>query len=265
VQTPPVLPCTAGGGVVKLINPTCLTPTWSIVSGSATIIAGQNTNACTIRSTVAGSVVIRAVAGNYISEATVTFGSNIMITSTTHGCSGAYMQWFLSAGPTNGGSNWSWTVNYLGTNSQITISTPSSASTWVSVKGGGAVRLNYTDACGVARQDGVTVYSSCPQFRIAASPNPASGNINLSILPADEKHNSNPDMTGVVPLRIKASKGQTIISLLDANTNKVARQWKNAETKTMNYKLNINGLAKGVYILQVDRDGESKLTKIIVE
>ncbi len=262
IQTPAAtVGCTSG--TVLLTNTTCLAPTWSVVSGGATIVSGQGTNACTFSTFSLGAVTIRATAGNYLSEVTVNNG--VTITSTTNGCVGGYQQWFLNTTPSTAGSNWSWTVNYLGTNSQITISTPSSPSTGVSVKGGGAVRLNYTDACGVARQDGITVYSSCPQFRIAASPNPASGNINLSILLADEKSSSNTEAASISPIRIKASKGQTIISLFDANSNKIVRQWKNAETKNMQYKLNINGLTKGVYILQVDRDESSKLTKIIIE
>jgi Pregnancy-associated plasma protein-A/Secretion system C-terminal sorting domain len=262
IQTPAAtVGCTSG--TVTLTNTTCLAPTWSVVSGGATIVSGQGTNACTFSTFSLGAVTIRATAGNYISEITVNNG--VTIISTTNGCVGGYQQWFLNATPSTAGSNWNWSVNFLGTNSQITISSPSSPSTWVSVKGGGTVRLNYTDVCGAARQDGLTVYSGCPPFRIAASPNPASGSINLAILPADEKNSSSTDVTGIVPLRIKASKGQTIISLFDANTSKIARQWKNTETKTMNYKLNITGLTKGIYILQVDRDGESKMTKIIVE
>jgi hypothetical protein len=66
-------------------------------------------------------------------------------------------------------------------------------------------------------------------------------------------------------LKIVESKGKTIMSLFEVNTNMLAKQWKYSESKTPNYSLNINGLRKGVYVLQVDRDGQTKTTKIIVE
>ena len=85
----------------------------------------------------------------------------------------------LLAAAANSGSNWSWTVGNSGTNSQILIFNPSSPTTQVDVKGGRAVRINYTDLCGAAKLDGITVYSSCtPTFLMA--PNPTQGNINIS-------------------------------------------------------------------------------------
>lgn len=46
IQTPTKVSC--NGSVIKLFNPTCATPTWSIVSGNATIVSGQNTNSLTV-------------------------------------------------------------------------------------------------------------------------------------------------------------------------------------------------------------------------
>lgn len=56
-------------GTINLRNPNCLQPTWSVVSGTATITP-VGTNQATITSTVAGTVTIRAAAGNYTSETT---------------------------------------------------------------------------------------------------------------------------------------------------------------------------------------------------
>jgi hypothetical protein len=104
-------------------------------------------------------------------------GANISTTRNSY-CNGTYQTWTLSAAPANG-TNWVWSINYLVTNSQIVIFNPYSSSTMVDVSGGGAVRLNYTDLCGVAKTDGVTVYSSCPgSFRVA--PNPTQDNITVS-------------------------------------------------------------------------------------
>jgi hypothetical protein len=100
-------------------------------------------------------------------------------TSQSSFCSNGYRTWTLTATAANG-SNWAWSVGNLGTNSQILIFNPSSPSTMVDVKGGGAVRLNYTDLCGAAKIDGITVYSNCPPaFTVA--PNPAQSDVTVSM------------------------------------------------------------------------------------
>jgi hypothetical protein len=55
-------------GKVKLFNPAGLTPTWTVVSGPATIASGQNTNEITLQATATGTIVLRATAGNYVSQ-----------------------------------------------------------------------------------------------------------------------------------------------------------------------------------------------------
>lgn len=57
-------------GPVNLINPNCLPVSWSVVSGPGKVI-GTATNQVTVQATSTGSVVVRAIAGNYTSEATV--------------------------------------------------------------------------------------------------------------------------------------------------------------------------------------------------
>lgn len=45
----------------------------------------------------------------------------------------------------------------------------------------------------------------------------------------------------------------------------LVKQWKHNESNTQNYNLNINGLRKGIYVLQVDRDNQTNVIKIIIE
>jgi lysyl endopeptidase len=180
------------------------------------------------------------------------------------GCNGAYQPWFLNATPSSNGSNWNWSVSFVGTNSQITIYTPSSPGTTVSVKGGGTVRLNYTDACGVARQDGVTLYSPCPQFRLSVSPNPAKNNLAVNLNAAEgDRPASKTEKTA--PVRTIQSKGKTILSLFEVNTNLLVKQWKYNESKNLQYNLPVTELRKGIYILQVDRDNETQVTRIYIQ
>ena len=191
--------------------------------------------------------------------------SPVGITMTSMGCSGEYQYWNLSADPPNG-TNWYWSVGYVGTNSSINIYSPYSSGTIVSVKGGGTVGLSYTDACGVARTDGVTVWSSCygRYYTVSVSPNPARNRLNVSLTPADDGKATAGEMQ-TAPLRSVNSKGRTIMSLYDLYTRILVRQWIYNESKNQNYNLNISGLRRGVYVLQTDRENLTKLTKIIVE
>lgn len=225
-----------------------------IADGNVTITATVSINIC-------GTVFTRQVSRQ------ITSGSPpISITSLINGCSGQYQQWNLVNNTPNNGSNWLWSVNYLGTNSQITIFSSSSPSTGLSVKGGGAVRLNYTDLCGVAQTDGVTVYSSCGGFGLVISPNPVQDNINVSLLPVDNSAtSSDATIEPVKQLRVVESSGKTIMSLFEVNTNMLVKQLKHNESNTRNYNLNINGLRKGIYVLQVDRDNQTNVIKIIIE
>ena len=61
------------------------------------------------------------------------------------------------------------------------------------------------------------------------------------------------------------SKGKTILTLYDVNNSMIVKQWKYNEVKNKNYNINVAGLKKGIYILQVDRENQAKLTKIIIE
>jgi Secretion system C-terminal sorting domain len=247
----------------------CVAATWTLVSGPATITAGQGTNQITLQATGNGVVVLRATAGNYtsgdVSVTVYTSGPALSISSTTNGCNGAYQQWNIVNETPTYGSNWMWSVSLLSTpTSQITINTPSAPSTTLSVKGGGAVRLNYTDICGVARTSGITVYSTCFGFSAVVSPNPVQNNINIS-LNTTANSTSTPEETQVSPIRVLESKGKTIMTLFEVNTNTLAKQWTHPESINKNYNLNTNGLRKGVYVLQIDRDNQTTVTKIIIQ
>lgn len=245
--------------------------TWTSSSPGIASIAGTGTTA-TLTPAGRGFVTITATVNQAAGCPPITVSRSISvnapvtITSTLQpGCNSGFQNWVLSASPTTNGSGWSWSIGTLGTNSQINIYSPSSPSTNVGVKGGGAVRLNYTDACGVARQDGVTVYSTCPAFRLAVSPNPASGNMVVSMNePLAEKTPTETE-PAISPLRKIASKGQTVLSLFELNTNLPMRQWKFNETKGQRYNMSLSGLRKGNYLLQVDRDNQTQVTRVMVQ
>ena len=246
--------------------------TWTSSDNTIATISASG-NSATLTRTGRGFVTITATVNTVCSSLsvvnTISVGAPVSIQTTNQGCSGVYQTWLLSAVPTTNGSNWYWSVSYLGNDSQITIYSPGSPSTQVSVKGGGGVNLNFTDACGVAQQYGVTVYSTCGyggySYQISASPNPAKSNLNISFIPITEASNSTTDTGNTAPMHSLESKGKTIMSLYEVNTTLLARQWKYNETENNNYNLNITGLRKGIYILQVDRENQTKAIKIIIE
>lgn len=239
------------------------TITWS-ASGGVGSISGTGSSA-TFTPSGRGNATITATVGCTSVSRTISVNAPVGITSSMQGgCNGAFQTWQLSASPTANGSSWSWTVSFLGTNSQINIYSPSSPSTQVGVKGGGTVRLNYTDACGVARQDGVTVYSTCPQFRVSVLPNPVKNNLTVQLDEPIEGAVTS-ETSPASPLRSIRSKDKTILTLLEMNTNLPVKQWQFNEVKNKRYSVPLQGLRKGIYLLQVDRNNESRITKLYVE
>lgn len=276
IDGPGTVGCTILGVFSTLPNLLGVTYQWAVTAGTQ-INSGQGTssvNISSINSSISSgtlTLTLRSPAKGrtriYTVAKQITFGTPpISLTSSTNGCSGVYQLWNIVNNTPTYGSNWNWSVGSLGTNSQIIINNPTSPGTTLSVKGGGSVRLNYTDLCGVARTDGVTVYSSCGGFGLVVSPNPAQDNINVSLLPVDNSQTiAGVTTESLKQLRVVESNGKTIMSLFEVNTNMLVKQWKHNESNTQNYNLKINGLRKGIYILQVDRDNQTNVTKIIIE
>jgi lysyl endopeptidase len=249
--------------------PAGATVTWTSSGGGGTLSGSGTTATLTpngTRATMTITASFTAPAGCPSSVSrTVSINAPVTLSSSINGCSNGFQVWQLSASPTSNGSNWNWSVSFTGTNSQINIQSPSSPSTQVNVKGGGTVRLNYTDACGVARQDGITVFSNCPAFRVAVSPNPANGNIVVSMNPPTEGRAIEDEAAPVSPLRKIASRGQTVLTLFEVNTTRPLRQWKFNETQNPRYNIGLAGLRSGTYLLQVDRDNVTRVTKLMVQ
>jgi Secretion system C-terminal sorting domain len=267
--------CTSNTYLVAGLPPGS-TVTWSATpAGIVNFTPSVNSNPVTVNNVLGGSITLSANVSNSCTNLNTTITKNITvgsppisISSSTNGCNGVYQIWNLVNNTPNNGTNWNWTVSYLGTNSQITIYTPSSPSTTLSVKGGGTVKLSYIDLCGTLRTSGVTVYSTCfsGPLRIAVSPNPASGNIKVSFnQQTDTALNAALNGQQLKPLHSFESTGKTIVTLYEFNTSLLVKQWTYKEMDSKNYNFNIAGLRKGLYLLQVDRDNQTTATKIIIE
>lgn len=256
---------------------TCTSTTYflrNVPTGATVAWGSSNTGIATVTNggvvsrvgSANGTVVLTATMTlpcglNVVETRTITIGAPVTISyGMSGGCNSGWQGWYANAGPANLGSGWSWSVGTLTGGSQINIYSPSSASTNLGVKGGGAVRLNYTDVCGTARQDGITVWSSCPPFRVMVSPNPVKDNMNISFTEAGMDDNA----SDIQPMQRVDSKGRTIFSLYEMNTSMMVKQWKYNEVKTENYNVDISGLRTGIYILQADRDNITTVTKLVV-
>lgn len=186
------IPCS--GGYVSLNNLICLTPTWSIVSGNATIASGQSTNKVLITATASGSVVIRATAGNYIDEKTIQIvppsSSDYTMTgggSTTqplYWCSNQTYSFSINGGPA---SNYVWTipagwtstynggyVNALKAPSGTTPPTGTVSVTFTPACGGGTITKSFYTANSSSACTGTD-----PRFTY--SPNPAPSYLNVAV------------------------------------------------------------------------------------
>jgi Secretion system C-terminal sorting domain len=118
-------------------------------------------------------------------------------------------------------------------------------------------------ACGtVTKQYTWPVLITANTFRVAANPNPVTNSLNIVFTEPTSKATAEEDLK---PLRSIKSAGKTICTLFDFNTGTQVKQWVQNETKGNNYNYNVAGVAKGFYVLQVDRDNSTATLKIKVE
>ena len=167
------------------------TVTYSIDPSSGVASLSQSNNQATLTKSSIGSVVLNATitttCGTQISlskNIAVGFAPVTLSGSPTVSCNGSYQTWSLSATPAANANNWYWSVDHLNLNSDIYISQPYASSTFADVKGGGVIKLTYTDVCGNNESNSVTVYSTCYSgygaTNFTAAPNPAQNDVTVS-------------------------------------------------------------------------------------
>lgn len=187
IQTPTKVSC--NGSVIKLFNPTCATPTWSIVSGNATIVSGQNTNSLTVSTPSPGSFVLRATGGNYIEDKTIDVVPFTSSDYTLVGNNGS-MYWcpnqttsFSVSGQGATNYNWSlptaWTMINNG-GSYVVVRAPSST-----YPPTGTLSVSVTEPCGtIIAINKFLAYSSSacsPSIPFTLYPSPASTYVNIEV------------------------------------------------------------------------------------
>lgn len=155
-------------------------------------------------------------------------------------CSGTYQTWALTVVPSTNGTNWNWTVGSINPGGNIIIYNSNSSTPLVNVSGGGSVRVNYTDLCGVAQLNGITVYSTCHAFAVIA-PNPATDNVTVSTASISQQQSSTGKIAEL-PWKIYQ------IKVLNKQGNLLKTYSYPSGVSTIN--IDVSGLLNGTYTLQ---------------
>ncbi len=271
--------CTTSNNYTIPNLPVGATVQWQVTPSGIATINTPNNSQTTLTQSGNGIITLTAIISNACGGQIIISKQNIQVGTYSHSqytiysnpspiCFGYNAQFGPLAGQIPNATSYSWIY-------------PSGGLTYVSGQGtrvitlkvpiynpnqtGGDVGLGVGNPCGVSSYFPLTHfnYSGCSccafsSFNITASPNPATNNINVSLSDAI-------DTAITTPVRMIESQGKTILTLYDFNTTMVVKQWTHSEVSSNNYNLNLDGLNKGVYVLQVDRDTHSKVTKIIVE
>lgn len=262
-------------GIIKLTNPTCLPVIWSVISGSATVSLGNLQNQAVLQATGTGSVLLRAKAGNFESDATINveyipkgsgtyyYTSNSTVGTSALGASNSQLippnqsmsfNIYLS---TTGLSNINWSnsgysvlYNASGTTVDFSMSAPSTAYTSRTT----TFTLNATTPCGqiVNQTFSFTLTASgWSKFDISVSPNPAKGIINVITK----------DIYGIKQL---SASENIVINIYNLNRTSLVKQW-HFQNNQKQFILNVYGLQEGLYVIEVIKGGFRQSRQIIIE
>jgi hypothetical protein len=176
--------CVGGSGIFSVKSISGGGYSW-ITSSNLSITSGGNTNQVTVQSNgTSGLAWVEVTITSPCSGISATRRHEFVLGAPyapityyqSGGCNGSWQTWYVSANSSYG-SNWYW---YAPSNpGNFNFHSPYSSTTYVGVTGGGGIKVNYTDLCGVSRQDGVTIWSNCYGYRI--SPNPARSSIKIAV------------------------------------------------------------------------------------
>ncbi len=151
-------------------------------------------------------------------------------------CNNGYQTWSLSASSPSTVTSWQWTVDNPSSGSWY-INSPGMPSTFVDVKGGGGISVTATSSCGTGK-NGVTIYSNCPAFAIAASPNPATNEVTVATV----------EPTSMSKAETNTQKNKIYgIEIVDRFGN-IKKKFSYAAGVTST-KINVSSLVSGTYII----------------
>jgi Secretion system C-terminal sorting domain len=254
--------------------------TWSASpSGQATLTPlGSNQVTVTRINNSNATITLTATLGSGCSGVTPVFSKQVAIGKGTNNIifnqciincdAGPYL--YANIVPVLGGTacNWYYKDMSVASNPFVFLEEAQWGTDWPLRRGNRnyTIRAEVITPCGNLIGDRVVFAPSCTGLRVAASPNPTTGSINLVFTDASDT-TSTQKIGGQIltPVRSLNSTGKTIISLFEFNTSSLTKQWIRNEIDSKTYNFNLAGLRKGLYILQADRDNQTTTTKIIIE
>ncbi|EJL74346.1 S8 family peptidase [Chryseobacterium populi] len=249
--------CT-GSSVFSVPNLTNQTVTWS-VAGSSASLSCTNCNQTTLTKTGTAPVTLtatisKACKSTAVSKLIYVGSAPVNLTSAQGGCNNGFQTWTLTAGPSANATNWSWSVDYLSPGSSINLSSSIGPATYAEVKGGGTVKVTYTDVCGTTGSNGMTVYSICPTGLSGNSftvfPNPAASNVTITPISgiAPKEASSNFKKSGGIGKTVQGKIHS--IKVIDM-TGKIKKVFQYPTGGIDKANIDVNGLLPGVYLLEI--------------
>lgn len=262
--------------IIKLTNPNCLPVTWSIVSGPATILSSNNSQA-EVKANVnaSGTVTLRAEGGNYISESTFTvsyegpLSPSISPLNFDANC-GTFGEAYCTRQVSTDGYLWNLNFgqliqdnpgfygNYFYT--APLVNTPQQGQSYYQY-----LSVQATNACGLSLPSETIQFtvgpiaSNCgngggggPILRVGLSPNPTSNNLNavVDIQAMQQEGNNNPAWMQIKEIRIYDKFGNM-------------KKRKQYPSGTQSISLIISDLPSDVYNVQLS-NGIHTITKSII-
>lgn len=117
--------------------------------------------------------------------------------------------------------------------------------------------------------------SNNENYVLSASPNPATSTINVSVTNVNSNSSinslstssttSSSSETSSMQSLVSNSAGITNMYLYDFYTNQLVKKWNYQENSSTTYNLNVSGVKRGMYVLKMERDNVSAITKVILQ
>ena len=242
---------------------------WTSSNNAIAQVVGNGTSA-TVTKFGFGNVTITAtVGGNCYTNNTRSIlinvggpyaGFNIVDYIQSGSCYQAEAFYFFKANLAfgSGQTSYQWGYRLQGSPNQTIISGTSQTENFIfPTSGTYEVFVRGVNACGIGTPESVkaiTVVDSCGSggFRMTASPNPTSDQLNVTI--DNETENS----------KAPTTFENTTIELYNFNTGLKQKEWKFSNNEKM-FKLSVKGLAKGLYVLRVTKGAFNQSRQISIE
>lgn len=238
-------------GNINLTNPNCLSATWTITSGPATITSGQGTNSVQVQGSGTGIVHIVATAGNYTDEIDFnisnTAPSTPTLTAVKTSGPGEPTSYHFTATAISG-ATYTWYVSGMATNPQQS-GTSNEFDWYFPCRVTKSVYCIVNTACGSATSNSVSETGECTRAgAFTLSPNPATSTVTVSSANTNTTETTN------------SSIDEIRIYDLSGNMKKYQKF-----NKVKSATINITGLTKGTYFVEITNGTYREKQQLIIQ